>query len=206
MTMMANRNDDTVVPAPRRRAVGDWDVRANTRLETARQWLDSGGNVLVHGPSAESTTAGLNVITACRLERVLRCRPHSDERYATLARLLESVSGADLELIPKPRQGVLIAVLAGQVRSLAPTAVQITVLNLVRQMARQRPVLMVIDHIERVDPDSAEVLRYLVPRVQDLPVRMAVAEQTSGMALPRHRQLCPSPLLVVRLPATGQPA
>jgi hypothetical protein len=205
-TIKSNRTAADVAPVARSRGVGDWDVRTSARLEVARQWLGSGGCVLVHGPggarSSARLEAALDVVTGCRAGRLLRCHAQPREsrrRYAALSRLLASVSGADLELVPTARRGVLIAVLARHVQRLSPAAVRIAVLTLVRQLARQRPVLLRIDHVEHIDADSADVLRFVMSRVEDLPVRIAVTEHTPARALPRHRDLCPSPLLVVRI-------
>ena len=57
-----------------------------------------------------------------------------------------------------------------------------------------------------LDPASADVLRFVVPRVADVPVAMVAAERVTPDALPQCRPLCPTPLLVVgstRRPPAG---
>src|SRR5690242_14901670 len=81
MTMTADPTGArSAVPGRRGRSGADWDVRTGVRLETARQWLDSGGSVLIHGPCETTTSAALDVVTRCRLERVLRGRARTGER------------------------------------------------------------------------------------------------------------------------------
>jgi hypothetical protein len=181
-----------------------WDVRTDHKLETAREWFASGGNVLVHGSDEAMVSAALDVVAACHRGRTLCCRlqPHDhDRRYGAVGRLLASVPPADLQGVPAARQRVLVAVMAGQAEALHPAAVRMAVLHLLRDLARQEPLLLVIDGLEHVDPDSAAVLTYLAERVDDLPVQVAATESGPHAALPRQRRLCPSPLLLVGVPA-----
>ena len=207
MTMTAQENGHRQEPSGGgTSADSGWGARTDARLETARHWLDSGGSVLIHGPAEARLSAALDVVSGCRADRMLHCRLRPGDRdrpYAALGRLLESIAGADLELLSNARRGVLIAVLAGHVARLRPAAARITVLNLLRQLARQRCVLLVIDDVQDIDADSADVLAYVAARVDDLPVRMAATERVPDEGLPQHRRLCPSPLLVVRFPATA---
>jgi hypothetical protein len=62
-----------------------------------------------------------------------------------------------------------------------------------------------VDGVQWLDLDSAQVLRFLAAHVRGLPVLVQVAavEQRRSSAPPDGVQMCPPPLLMIRL---GRPA
>ena len=109
--------------------------------------------------------------------------------------------------MPAARRKVLAEVMSWELESVAPAAVRLAVLNLFRVLARSRPLLLIVDDLQWVDEASADVLRFVALRVEDLPVQMAAAERVAPDCLPLRRGLCSPPLLVVRLDevATNDP-
>ena len=178
------------------------------RLHTARDWLLSGGSVLFFGPAGVGKSAAVDVITAPVVHS--RClRHHATEadacrRYATLAGLFATVSDAELEETPSARRRILADAIAGS-EDAPVAAVRLAALNLLRVLARARSLLLIVDDLQWVDPASAEVLQFVAPRVEDLRVQIAAAEQVQPDGLPRRRALCPPPLLVVRLDQITSP-
>jgi hypothetical protein len=106
---------------------------------------------------------------------------------------------AELDAVPGARRRVLAAAMSWDLDSVAPAAVRLAALNLFRVLARSRPLLLIVDDLQWLDEASADVLRFVAPRVEDLPVQMAAAERVAPDCLPLRRGLCPPPLLVVRL-------
>jgi MoxR-like ATPase len=174
------------------------------RLQTAREWLLSGGSVLFFGPVGVGKSAAVDLVTAAAVQsRVLRCSPTLDDDagrpFGALADLLSSITMGELDAVPAPRRTVLASVVAGDLDAVAPAAIRLAVLNLFRVLARSRPLLLIVDDLHLVDEASADVLRFVAQRVEDLPVQMAAAERVAPDGLPLRRGLCPPPLLVVRL-------
>jgi hypothetical protein len=173
------------------------------RLQTAREWLLSGGSVLFFGPVGVGKSAAVDLVTAAAIQsRTLRCSPRLDTAgrpFGALADLLSSITVAELDAVPDARRSVLAAAMSWDLDSVTPAAVRLAVLNLFRVLARSCPLLLIIDDLQWVDEASADVLRFVAPRVEDLPVQMAAAERVAPDGLPLRRGLCPPPLLVVRL-------
>jgi hypothetical protein len=173
------------------------------RLQTAREWLLSGGSVLFFGPVGVGKSAAVDLVTAAAVHsRVLRCTPTLDgagRSFGALSDLLSSITVGELDAVPAPRRTVLVSAMAGDLESIPPAAVRLAVLNLFRVLARSRPLLLIVDDLHLIDEASADVLRFVAPRVEDLPVQMAAAERVAPDGLPLRRGLCPPPLLVVRL-------
>jgi hypothetical protein len=189
------------------------------RVEMAKEWLRSGGSVLLFGPAGIGKSAALDVLTAAAVgARVLRCAPGSadaERAYRALAQLLSSVTESDLSLLPVARRRVLEGLLHRGVGSfhgpalgrarrtrwsprVASTAVQLATWNLVRVLARSHPLLLVVDNLDRVDRASADVLRFVASRVEGLTVHMIAAERVPAEQVPAGRQYCPAPLLMTR--------
>jgi hypothetical protein len=184
-----------------------WLAGRRQRLHTAQEWLVSGGSALLFGPVGVGKSAALDMVTAAAVRsRVLRWAPtegDADRRFATLTGLLGSIGSADLDAVPANRRRVLAAVVSGNLKSVAPATVRVAALNLFRVLARSRPLLLVVDDLQWVDGASADVLRFVASRVDDVPVRMGAAERVEPGGLPLRRALCPSPLLLAVLEPVG---
>jgi hypothetical protein len=182
-------------------------VRRN-RLDAARDWLLSGGSVLFFGPPEAGKSAALDVLVASAPNaRVLRADPGragEDRPYGGLVDLLSAVTGHDLANLIAADRYTLDAVLGrfgdGAVPP-DPDVVRRAMLHLMRSMSRYQVPLLVVDDLERLDLATADVLRSLATRAEELSIRMAAAECVTDNVLPKGRGLCPSPLLAVRLDA-----
>jgi predicted ATPase len=178
-----------------------WPAGRRQRLHPAREWLLSGGSVLVFGPAGTGKSAALDVVTAAAVRsRVLRCAPterDADRRYAALLTLIRSVTSAELDAVPAARRRVLDTGVSGDLDSFGPAAARLAALTLFRVLARSRRLLLVVDDLQWVDEASADALRFVASRVDDVPVHLAAAERVAAGAAPSRRALCPSPLLLV---------
>jgi hypothetical protein len=190
-------------------------VRRN-QLDAAGDWLRGGGSVLFFGPEGSGKSAALDVlIAAAQGRRVLRCSPARAgvaAPYSDLAVLLSSVTVGERAKVPVG-QRELLARIADQgsghradqrsdlVTGLDPGAVRLAALSLVRMLAGAGPLLLVVDDLQRLDDATAEVLRFIATRVEDLPIRMVAAEWVPDGSPPRGGGLCPPLLLVLRLDA-----
>jgi len=180
--------------------------RRRARLDAATRWLLSGGSVLFFGPDDASTSAALDVLIAAAHDwRVLRSAAPAQQpvtAYAGLAGLLAPVTAGDLAALPVAyRESLTDIARPGPDGPLPPQEVRHAALDLVRTLGRAGPLLLVIDHMEGMDEASAAVLRFVATQVGDLPVRMAAGEHVTDGNRPRGRELCPSPLALVRLSA-----
>jgi hypothetical protein len=159
--------------------------------------------VLFFGPVGVGKSAAVDVVAAAAIRsRALRSAPTQSDAgrpYSTLAGLFSSVTSAELEAVPVARGSVIAAVRSGNLESIRMVAVRLAALNLIRVLARSRPLLLIVDDLQWVDEVSADVLRFIAPRIEDLPVAMAASERIAPERLPLCRGLCPPPLLVVRL-------
>ncbi|GEM_PF-3666620 len=193
--------------------------RGGHRIEAAREWLRSGGSVLLFGPAVPSLSAYLDVLADCAPgTRVLRCSPTQDDArcaFRGLTSLLSSVTEQDLAAVPTRRRQALAILgcrgaatpgrasirLPGGRRSTraTPADVRLAALTLFRVLAKSGPLLLIVENVQWLDQASAETLRLVMPRVADLPIRMAAAEWTEPDSAPANRSVCPSPLLVARL-------
>ena len=199
------------------------DTLAPHRIEAAREWLRSGGSVLLFGPTAPNLSAFLDTLPGPTTDaRILRCSPTQADSHCAfraLATLLSSVTDAELDAVPARRRSAL-TILGCQgaghpvpMRSpmrppgrratrATPADVRLAALTLFRVLAKAGPLLLVVDNVQWLDHASAETLRLIMPRVADLPIRMAAAERTAPDRPPLGRSVCPSPLLVARLEAS----
>jgi DNA-binding CsgD family transcriptional regulator len=173
-------------------------------LDAARAHLDQGGSVLVIGPTGIGKSTVLSLLaaerTGVRVLRAAAAQVESGLPYLTLVDLFGNVLAEHGSLLPGHLRGALDAAL---LRTVAPNtpqdelAVRLAVLELLRALAAQTPVLLVIDDVQWVDEPSAGVLHFVARRLAGLSVQMLAAERTEGGA-PRT-QLCPEPCLELPL-------
>ncbi len=109
--------------------------------------------------------------------------------YAGLADLLETVPAGLVDGLPGPqRLAVRHAVLRLETSPdpVDPQTTAMGVRTLLRRLAADRPVLLVIDDLPWLDLPSARVLAFLLRRMRDEPVRLLAAARTgwTGGATP----------------------
>jgi DNA-binding CsgD family transcriptional regulator len=178
-------------------------------LRVARTRLQEGGSVLFAGPAGIGKSAVLSALAAeatSRGERVLRCVPvEADSRlpFLCLIDLLAPVGDELTASLAEPQRAALDAAL---LRSSRPAgdqdrlAVRLAVLYLLRRLAADGPVLLVVDDLQWVDAPSAEVLSFVARRVGELPLRLVAAERVAEGAQSAYHHLCPPPVLELTMP------
>jgi DNA-binding CsgD family transcriptional regulator len=170
----------------------------------ARAQLSEAGSVLAVGPAGIGKSTVLSVLAAERPDaRVLRASAAEVESglpYLTLLDLFTAPLAEEGSLLPGHLRAALDAALLRTVAPATPQdelAVRLAVLELLRVLAAQSPVLLVIDDLHWVDEPSAGVLRFVARRLSGLAVQMIATERGSGFS--RHADLCPQPCLELPL-------
>jgi AAA ATPase domain len=179
------------------------------RLDTARDWLNSGGSVLFFGPDGAGKTAALDVLMASApgvlTLRYTPGRTGPEGPYAGLAGLLASVGVGELGDLPDWHREVLGRAVLRREPSAGAEPVGRALLDLLWLLGQTRPSLLVVDDLDRLDEPTADVLRFVAAHVGELPIQMIAAECVPGTLLPRGREMLPPPLLAVRLDALPSP-
>ena len=97
------------------------------RLQTAKEWLLSGGSVLFFGTAGVGKSGAVDLVTAAAVQsRVLRCAPAGSDAgvpFSALAGLLSAITAAELDSVPAARRRVLLGVLEGRTEARPPAAV-----------------------------------------------------------------------------------
>ncbi|WP_234330564.1 helix-turn-helix transcriptional regulator [Streptomyces acidiscabies] len=172
-------------------------------LDTARAELATAPGVLFHGPAGiGKSTLVAALLTTAPAATVLRCSPSEDDAelpYAGLVDLFAQVPDSRLDsLAPPLREALRGALLRGE----APgdgrgrLAVRVAVLEVLRGLAG--PVLLVVDGVQWLDAESAEVLAFVVRRVGGLDLRVVAAERVADGERPEG--VCPPGTAVLRVP------
>ncbi|MFI5496030.1 AAA family ATPase [Actinoplanes sp. NPDC051859] len=176
--------------------------------------LASGGGVALHGPEGIGKTALLDAVAAtavARDELVVRLRPASAERllpYAGIADLVAQLPGAAVAALPPAHRAALAMLRQGAApRSGAPALARRLVLpNLLAHCARSRPVLLILDDVQWLDTESADLVGFAMRRRPGPRVRVVAAQRFPDDAgrheAGRHRaaRLCPAPVADLLVP------
>lgn len=176
-----------------------------------RAGLAAGTSVLLLGPAGIGKSTLLSTISATIEDQlVLKASAAESESglpYLTLVDLFGDVVDTGQVTLP----GHLRAALDGALlRSAVPTtaqdelAVRLAFLELLRGLARRRPVLIVLDDIQWMDEPSAGVLRFIARRLDRLPVAILAAERVEPGALPRRTDLLPPSAAETVVPPLGE--
>jgi hypothetical protein len=157
-----------------------------------------GGEALVlkGGPGVGKTTlweAGRDAALHLGM-RVLSARPNSAETSLSFVSLADLLNGIVLSDLPAPqRRGLEVALLradpAGE--AAAPRAIAFGLLNLLRQLAVDRPLLVAVDDLQWLDEPTAEMLAFAVRRLHGSAVRLLLAAR-SGTSSVVERALAPA--------------
>ena len=115
--------------------------------------------------------------------QVLVARPTGTESsmaFAALGDLLADLGSADVDRLAEPqRRALRVALLQEEPhgRPPDPRAVAVAVLNLLRSLSEQAPVLVAIDDVQWLDVGSAMVLAFAARRLRGEPVGMLLARR-----------------------------
>ena len=150
--------------------------------------------VISGGPGIGKTTLWEAAVTAASTHgfRVLRARAAEAERmltFATLADLFEDVHAADREELPEPQRHALDVALLREEPTDAPPeqrAIALGVLNTLRSLAAEGPVLLAIDDVQWADRASIEAVAFAARRLADAPVHFLLAKRPSSPTLIEH--------------------
>ena len=192
-------------------------VGRHAELERLRGFLEPGSPhgalVLAGGPGIGKTRcweAGIDAARAAGF-RVLVARPAAAEirlSFVSLADLLDDVDLDELaELAPAQRRTLAVALMreASDGAEPEPPAVAVAFLGALRALALQEPVVVAVDDLQWLDPDSAHVLVYAARRLIGAPVRFLLASRPRGFAALAHA-LRPTGYARIDLPPLSLPS
>jgi DNA-binding NarL/FixJ family response regulator len=176
-------------------------------LTTIEARLSVGGGVALHGPAGIGKSALLDAVAAtasARGEAVLRLRPAQTERglpYAGIADLIGQLPPDATAALPPAQRAALSALRQGvPTRAGTPALARRLVLPLLlAHCARSRPLLLVLDDVQWLDPESAELIGFAMRRRPGPRVRVIAAERRPGRR--RAARLCPAPVAELAVPA-----
>ena len=126
--------------------------------------------------------------------RVLSCRPAGTEvhlLFSGLSDLLLNNLGDALAALPPPQRRAIEAVLLLDERAGSGAddrAVAAGVLGLLRELARERPLLLAIDDAQWLDPSSVTVVEYALRRLRGSPVAVLDARRVDPLGPPPTRE------------------
>jgi DNA-binding CsgD family transcriptional regulator len=182
-------------------------VGRETELSAVRGFVASGAEpralVLAGGPGIGKTTlweAGI----ATALEhgvRVLAARPSGTESWLSFAALVDLCTDLDAgalgELPPPQRSALEVALLRAEPAAIPPEprAIALGLLNLLRALARQGPLLVAVDDVPWLDAPSAEALAFAARRLANEPIAFLLARRP-GQASVLERELDPMRLQI----------
>jgi AAA ATPase domain len=129
--------------------------------------------------------------------RVISARPNSAETslsFVSLADLLDGIEPEALDALPAPqRRGLEVALLRADPdgEAATPRAMAFGLLNLLRQLAASRPLLLAVDDLQWLDQPTAEMLAFAVRRLDGPSVRFLFAAR-AGPSSAVERALAPA--------------
>jgi DNA-binding CsgD family transcriptional regulator len=200
---MRSGSDDaassTVIDSP---VVGRYDEAA-----AVERFLDTRGEdprvLLVEGEPGIGKTTVVQAAARAAGDRgymVLAAAPAESEMpldFAGLADLLATVPDSLIEGLPRPqRDAVFVSVLRTEAPTVAPDprTIATAVVALIRDLAGQQPVLVLVDDLHWLDGPSADVVAFMLRRVGGSPVGLIGAVRTDWTGrMP--------PLMTDRIPA-----
>ena len=175
-------------------------------LDRLHARLTAGDSAVVYGPAGIGKSTVLAAYPALAGDAlVLRASAAEVESglpYLTLVDLFDGVSGDGL---PRHLRAAFDGALlrgAAPVTAQDQLAVRLATLEVLRRLAANRTVLMLVDDLQWVDPHSAGVLRFVARRLAGARVHLLGAERVESTTAPtpHHLDLCPPPVTELRLP------
>ncbi|WP_420081803.1 AAA family ATPase [Streptomyces sp. JL4002] len=188
----------------------DTSVGHGELIKAVDRALTTHGRAHLTGPAGAGKTEVVRVVAAAaeaRDETVLHLAPEAADQWipeASAAALLATVPAAALERLSGP-QRTAVALLRREAD--APRAgrdhiaLRLAVVEVLRTLAAQRPVLLVLDNVQWLDAESTDLLRFAL-RLTPPRVRVLAAECVQG-ATPVGEPLCGPGAPVIRVPPLG---
>jgi DNA-binding CsgD family transcriptional regulator len=147
--------------------------------------------VLLEGEAGIGKTSLWRAVIATRADdSVLVARPtyaEAELSFAALSDLLGDVVVEALPALPEPqRRSLEAALLLAATQGPPPDqrTIGTALLNVVRELASRRPLLLAIDDVQWLDSASLAALTFCVRRLRDEPVRVLLTARTSEDAQP----------------------
>ncbi len=208
----------TTLPAPSNPPAGgaserraDPPVVGRARLlAEAEEQLRSGGSVLLSGPAGIGKSTVVNLLAeraAATGALVLRCCPAQAEAqlpFLALIDLLEPVAERLCPTLPELQRDALESALLRRPAPLGDRdglALRLAVTTVLRTLAADQQVLMVVDDAQWTDEPSAELLAFVTRRLAGMPVHALVSEQVdNGEGPTLATSLCPPPVRDLPVP------
>ncbi|MFJ8060350.1 AAA family ATPase [Streptomyces sp. NPDC096142] len=181
-------------------------------LDTARAELTDRHGVLLYGPAGIGKSVALAALVASSAAQVqppvtvLHCSPAEDDArlpYAGLVDLFARVPESCLEgLAPETRTALRTALLRGGTPAggRSELAVRVAVLDVLRALTATGPVLLVLDGLQWFDEPTAEVLAFVVRRIEGLDIRVVAAERVPDGGQPERQHCCPPGTVELTVP------
>ena len=164
-------------------------VGRDTELEAVRGFVESEvaprALVLAGGPGIGKTTLWEAGVAHARERglRVLMARPSGAEAWLTFAALSDLCAGVDereLAALPAPQRAALEIALLRAERAPEPPdprAIALGLLNLLRAVAADGPIVVAIDDVPWLDVQSAEALAFAARRLAGEPIAFLLARR-----------------------------
>ena len=137
-----------------------------------------GKTVMLHRAAERAGARGLRLLTARPLEAELPLE------FAALADLLEPVPRSLVAGLPGPqRQAIDVAVLRREISPVTvdPRTIATAVLTVVRALAADGPVVLIVDDVPWLDLASARTLSFVLRRAGPAPVGLVAAARTEWL-------------------------
>jgi DNA-binding CsgD family transcriptional regulator len=196
---------DTQVPSPEATVL----FGRSGLLAAIEMRLAAGGGVALHGPDGIGKSVLLDAVAAAagaRSELVLRLRPAQSERqlaYAGISDLLAQLPPSAVAALPPAQRAAIAAVRQGVPPRAGVSALarRLALPALLVACARRRSVLLVLDDVQWLDAESAELISFAVRRRPGPRVRVLAAQRWPHPAGRRRAsRLCPAPVLDLAIP------
>jgi predicted ATPase len=151
----------------------------------ARTRQGRGGTVIVRGDPGIGKTALLDDVVASAGVRTLRAmgfESEADLPFAALGDLLRPILDS-IDAIPPLQADALRGALGlGSTTAVDPVSVEVATASLLRAVAADEPLLLVVDDMQWLDTGSLNAVVYVARRAAQLPVAMVGAARIEEMS------------------------